>query len=109
MVVVVSLIAILPGFESLPGVKQMRILRTLRVVRAFTRLKELRNIVNAISSSILPVAQGGLLLVFVMSIFVTIGVELFGREAPQEFGSFFRGFYTLFGVVAYGALFAVCW
>ena len=100
VIVVVSLIAILPGFESFPGVKQMRIFRTARVVRAFTRLKELRNIVNAISSSILPVIQSGLLLVFVMSIFVTIGVEMFGEVAPTEFGNFFRGFYTLFGVIA---------
>ena len=37
-----------------------------------------------------------------MAVFVTIGVELFSEGAPKEFGTFFRGFYTLFGVIAYG-------
>ena len=27
---------------------------------------------------------------------------MFKEEAPQEFGNFFRGFYSLFGVAAYG-------
>ena len=37
-----------------------------------------------------------------MCIFVTVGVEIFSKDSPQGFGNFYRGFYTLFGVIAYG-------
>jgi len=37
-----------------------------------------------------------------MCIFVTIGVEIFSKDSPQGFGNFYKGFYTLFGVIAYG-------
>jgi hypothetical protein len=58
VVVVASLLTILPGFESNPGVKQLRILRVFRVVRLLTKFHEVNKIVKAISASIQPVAQG---------------------------------------------------
>ena len=33
----------------------------------------------------------------VTGIFGTVSVEMFGEEAPDEFATFFRAFYTLFG------------
>eukprot|EP00960_Hanusia_phi_P033530 750499-Hanusia_phi.AAC.4 len=33
---------------------------------------------------------------------LSMGVEFFSSQAPVEFGNFFRGFYTLFGVIAFG-------
>jgi hypothetical protein len=38
-------------------VKQLRILRVFRIIRVFGRIGQLREIVNAISSAIIPAAQ----------------------------------------------------
>ena len=43
-------------------VKQLRILRVFRIIRVFGRIGQLREIVNAISSAIIPAAQALVLL-----------------------------------------------
>ena len=48
---------------SMPAVKQFRLFRTLRVVRTLRRWKSLRTLINAVVASIVPVMQGGVLLV----------------------------------------------
>jgi hypothetical protein len=58
VVVVASLLTILPGFESNPGVKQLRILRVFRAVRLLRNFREVNKIVKAITASIQPVVQG---------------------------------------------------
>lgn len=84
----------------LPAVSQQH--RSVANTFVRRRWKDLRTLINAVVASIVPVFQGGVLLVMTMSVFVTVGVELFAEQAPEQFGSFFKGFYTLFGVIAYG-------
>ena len=43
-----------------------------------------------------------LVMLIFFGIFATFGVEMFHRDAPAEFATFARSFYTLFGVIAYG-------
>jgi peptidoglycan/LPS O-acetylase OafA/YrhL len=93
-----------------PLVEQNRAARLVAATQNFSvantfvyrRFKDLRTLINAVIASVVPVLQGGVLLVMTMSMFVTVGVELFAAKAPDHFDTFFRGFYTLFGVIAYG-------
>ena len=83
-IITVSLIQL--GLSELPGVKHLRILRTFRVIRIFGRLRQLRSIIHAIVSSIIPVTQAFIIGIIVIAIYCTLGVEIFGEKAPKEFG-----------------------
>lgn len=96
-IVLLSVVGLI--FKDAPSAKQLRVLRILRVLRAFGRLKNLRKIVNGIMASILPLSQALIIAVLFLSIFCTVGTELFGDDAPGHFGSFSRSFYTLFTVI----------
>ena len=91
---------ILPG--DMPGVKQMRVVRSFRVFRLFGRLPQLRVLIDSLLSSLVPISYSFLIMAIFFGIFATIGVELFYEDAPDEFATFARSMYTLFGVVAYG-------
>jgi voltage-gated sodium channel len=96
-IVVLSLAGLL--FQNAPSAKQLRVLKILRVLRAFGRLKDLRKIINGIMASIRPLAQALIIAVLFLSIFCTLGTDMFGDEASTHFGNFSRSFYTLFTVI----------
>jgi hypothetical protein len=66
-VVVVSLSLAALGPVTMPA-NAIRVVRALRVVRLFGRMKSLRNILGALSKSILPVSNALLVLFIVASI-----------------------------------------
>jgi hypothetical protein len=66
-VVVVSLSLMALGPVTMPA-NVMRVVRALRVVRLFGRMQSLRNILGALSKSILPVSNALLVLFIVASI-----------------------------------------
>ena len=48
------------------------------------------------------VGHATVITVLVMSIFCTVGVEMFKVDDPESFGTFIRAFHTLFSVISYG-------
>ena len=67
------------------------------MVRLFRKLTALRILINALSSSIIPVCYSFTILLLVSSIYAVIATELFTMD-PQNFGTFLRSLYTLFQV-----------
>ncbi len=65
--IVVSLSLVALGPVSMP-INVIRVMRAFRVIRLFGRLKSLKNIVGALTSSILPVMNAFLILLIVASI-----------------------------------------
>ena len=88
--------------DDMPGVKQMRILRSFRVFRLFGRLPQLKVLIDSLLCSLIPLSYSFLIMFIFFCIFTTIGVEMFHADAPDEFATFARSIYTLFGVIAYG-------
>jgi len=52
-------------FGNMPGVKSLRILRAFRVMRLFGRLQSLRQIIAALTQSIIPVLNAFLIMMLI--------------------------------------------
>ena len=63
LVVSISLVSLI--FGDMPGVKSLRILRAFRVMRLFGRLQSLRQIIAALTQSIIPVLNAFLIMMLV--------------------------------------------
>ena len=63
VVVFVSLLALIAG--DMPGVNTLRLMRAFRVVRLFGRLESLRQIIDALSASMLPVGNALLIMLLI--------------------------------------------
>lgn len=90
VIVILSFIQII--VTDLLEVQQLRLLRlfrVLRVLRLFGKLQHLRHIVSSITKAIVPVLYAMFIVLMVVSIYATIGVEIF-RERSPEFSNFFR-------------------
>lgn len=80
-------------------VQVARVIRLFRIGRVFklvSAFKQLRVIVEAIGRSMAGVAWAALLLMLVMYVFNVAGVNMFGEDFPEYFGSLGTGFLTLF-------------
>ena len=95
IVVIISLIGLV--LPALPAVNVLRLIRVFKMVRLFRKLTALRILINALSSSIIPVCYSFTILLLVSSIYAVIATELFTMD-PQNFGTFLRSLYTLFQV-----------
>ena len=89
----VSLASLL--LSNLPGISILRLMRTFRVLRLFNKLRSLRTLINALASSLVPVANAFVIMVLVLVIFAILGVELFQSHNPDTFGSFDIAMYTV--------------
>lgn len=90
VIVILSLVQII--VTDLLEVQQLRLLRlfrVLRVLRLFGKLEHLRHIVSSITKAIVPVFYAMFIVLMVVSIYATVGVEIF-RERSSEFENFFR-------------------
>ena len=96
LVVVISIVSFF--FSTLPGVKSLRILRAFRVMRLFGRLQSLRQIITALTESIVPVANAFLIMMLVTSIYAILSVNLYRELNAEQFGTFSRALFTLFQV-----------
>ena len=63
LVVSISLVSLI--FGDMPGVKSLRILRAFRVMRLFGRLQSLRQIIAALTQSIIPVLNAFLIMMLI--------------------------------------------
>ena len=84
--------------DSLPGMNVVRLFRCLRMVRLFRANKELRVLLNALVSSMVPVLYSFLLFLLVISMFAVVATDFFGVLDPEEFGRFFDSLFSLFQI-----------
>ncbi|XEC97249.1 ion transporter [Paenibacillus tarimensis] len=77
----------------------LRLLRVLRVLRAISILPSLRRIVNALLMTLPSLGNISLLLAILFYIFAVSGTMLFGKAAPEYFGSLHATLLTLFQVI----------
>jgi hypothetical protein len=101
VVVTMSLIQIL--VTDLLEVQQLRLLRlfrVLRVIRLFGKLQHLRHIVSSITKAVVPVLYAMFIVLMVVSIYATVGVEVF-RDESSEFDNFFRAVRDIIDLARY--------
>ena len=87
--------AIVPG---LPAVNVLRLLRVFKMVRLFRKLTALRILLNALSSSVVPVLYSFMILLLVSSLYAVLSTDLFGGIDFENFGSFMRSLFSLFQI-----------
>lgn len=110
VIVLVSIFGTVPYFSIFRGIKVFRAfklvktLKTLRVVKTLkiiNSLKHLQIILKAIVFAIPSIIWTFLLLLIVFYFYAIIGVNLFGAEFSEHFGSLGRSFYTLFQLMLF--------
>ena len=80
------------------GVSTLRLMRAFRVMRLFGRLESLRQIITALTSSMIPVGNALLIMLLITSIYAILAVNFFSHKSPEFFGSFSKALFTLFQV-----------
>lgn len=109
-IVLVSIFGTVPYFSIFRGIKVFRAfklvktLKTLRVVKTLkiiNSLKHLQIILKAIVFAIPSIIWTFLLLLIAFYFYAIIGVNLFGAEFSEHFGSLGKSFYTLFQLMLF--------
>jgi voltage-gated sodium channel len=72
--------------DDLPAIGVLRLCRVLKMVRLFRGLTQLRIMIDALYSAILPVVNASMLLLLVSTIYAIVGKDLFRELAPEYFG-----------------------
>ena len=72
--------------EDLPAISALRLFRVLKMVRLFRSMTQLRIMIDALYSAILPVANAFMLLLLLSTIYAIVGTDLFKDLAPEYFG-----------------------
>lgn len=110
VIVLVSIFGTVPYFSIFRGIKVFRafklvkILKTLRIVKTLkiiNSLKHLQIILKAIVFAIPSIIWTFLLLLIAFYFYAIIGVNLFGAEFSEHFGSLGKSFYTLFQLMLF--------
>lgn len=110
VIVLVSIFGTVPYFSIFRGIKVFRAfklvktLKTLRVVKTLkiiNSLKHLQIILKAIVFAIPSIIWTFLLLLIAFYFYAIIGVNLFGAEFSEHFGSLGKSFYTLFQLMLF--------
>ena len=92
----VILISLLPQFGMFTTV---RIFRSLRVFRVISGTRHLRMIVVAIVNSLPGIGWTAFLLMLIYYVYAILGVNLYGQDFPDLFGSMQKAFFTLFRIM----------
>ena len=77
----------------------LRVLRIFRTARLFGRIKHLRTIVDAMLKSLPHLGWLFLILMIFYYIFAVLATTMFSAIAPEQFGSLWRSFYSLFSLM----------
>ena len=102
LVVITSLIALV--FPRMPAVNVLRLIRVFKMVRLFRRLTALRVLINALSSSVVPVLYSFVILILITSIYSVLATDLFrprgeyDTETSHMFSTFSSSLFSLFQV-----------
>ena len=94
-----SAIIIIAWLPATGGLSVLRALRILRILRLVSVVPSLRKVVSGLICALPGMGSIVMLLVLVYYIFSVMGVNLFGEEFPQWFGSLSLSAYTLFQVM----------
>lgn len=73
----------------------IRIMRVFRVVRVGNRLASVRLIIKALASAVVPVSNAFFIMLIATSIWAILGVSLFDKRSPEQFGNFGASFFTV--------------
>ena len=110
VIVLVSVFASLPFFalfrvfrlfksiKIIKGIKSLRVIKTLKLVNGITKL---RVIVKAVIKAIPSVLWTFCFLVIFAYIYAIIGVNIFGADFPEHFGSLGDAFLALFNLSSF--------
>ncbi|EKX45459.1 hypothetical protein GUITHDRAFT_108723 [Guillardia theta CCMP2712] len=82
--------------QGIPGLNALRLIRIFKMIRVFRMLYSFRVLINALSSSVVPVLNAFAILLIVTSIFAIIATKLFAVKEEDFFGDFFKSMFTLF-------------
>ena len=80
------------------AVRTIRILRAFRVMRLFGRLENIRKIISALGSSLIPVGNAFVIVLLIAAVYAILGVNVFRSTQPDGFGTWSKGLYTMFSV-----------
>jgi voltage-gated sodium channel len=86
-----------------PFAAVLRLVRTLRLLRLVTALPRLQMIVGALLKSLGSMGYVSLLLALIFYIYAIIGIQLFGQQAPAQFGSLPAATLSLFQMITLDA------
>ena len=90
--------------QGMPAVNVLRLIRVFKMVRLFRRLMALRELINALSSSVVPVLYSFVILILISSIYAVLATDLFrprgehDTETSRMFSTFSSSLFTLFQV-----------
>lgn len=82
-----------------PFAAVLRLVRTMRLLRLVTALPKLQLLVGALFKSLSAMGYVSLLLGLVFYIYAVTGIHLFGRQAPEHFGSLSAALMSLFQMI----------
>ena len=82
---------LIPGSSRIP-ITIFRLLRAFRVLRIFGRLKSIRQIINAITASIIPVLNAFFIMFIVLMLYAIIGTTVF-ETTNEQFATLDRSFF----------------
>ena len=117
-IITISLVSL--GPIQLPFFKAFRIMRAFRILRLFGKLQSLRLLTNALTSSLIPVANamlvricaftgknltGDQIAVFVTSIFAGLAVNFCSEKDPENWKTFLKAMFALFQAATLGLLY----
>lgn len=110
IIVLVSVFAAVPYFSVFRGIKffravrliksfrNLRIIKSLKIINSF---EQLQRILSAIVHAIPSIIWTFVLLLLVFYFYAIIGVNVFGTEFSEFFGSLGKAFYTLFQLMLF--------
>jgi len=89
----VIVISLLPQFGVLSSIRLFRYLRVLRLITSF---RQLRIIVMSVVRALPGIGWTAVFLFLIYYVYAIIGVNLYGQNCPNAFGTLTRAFYSLF-------------
>lgn len=96
---VIVALSLIPGNGVFSCCRVVRALRIFRTARLFGRMANLRIIVSAMLKALPNLGWLFLVLMIFFYIFAVLTTTLFGKIAPEQFGSLFSSFYSLFSLM----------
>ena len=96
--------------QGMPAVNVLRLIRVFKMVRLFRKLTALRVLINALSSSVVPVLYSFVILILISSIYSVLATDLFrpqgeyNSETSFMFSTFSSSLFTLFQVAFVASL-----
>ena len=90
--------------QGMPAVNVLRLIRVFKMVRLFRKLTALRVLINALSSSVVPVLYSFVILILISSIYSVLATDLFrprgeyDTETSHMFSTFSSSLFSLFQV-----------